>query len=343
LKIALLLTGGTIGISMINPVLDVSEDNVPKLFRDYKKERPNTSVMFSCETIFNILSENMTISGWKKIYERVIAISKNNYDGIIISHGTDTLAYTSAFLSLMLKNIELPVLLISSNYPIEHKMSNGLSNFIAAVDFITTIGTKGVFVPFYKDGITRIHLGTRILQAQPFAHCFSSLGGIEYGQMTNGHFERNSNRNNPTPKKIEDKNDVIIPQFPDEKRILYLKPCLGVDYSIFEFKYKPDAILHGLYHSGTACASPELEKNSIIAFAKRCIEQGIDFYVAPIDSQHSLYSTSKEMLDSGIRFIKDISCIVAYTKLIIAYGSFSDTEEREKFINNNVACEQFYC
>jgi L-asparaginase len=125
--------------------------------------------------------------------------------------------------------------------------------------------------------------------------------------------------------------------------VLNLKPYFGVDYSVFDFKNKPDAILHGLYHSGTACVTPTHEKNSIINFAKQCIKQGIDFYATPFDSQHPTYITSKEMLDVGVKFIKDVSCVAAYTKLLIAYGSFSDETERQKFIDSNIACEQLYC
>jgi L-asparaginase len=342
LKITLLLTGGTIGIQKNGSVLDVSEDKTPQLLKNYKKAHPNGGLKFSCENLFNVLSENMTLSHWKQMYDKIKTISKKDCDGIIISHGTDTLAYTATFLSFILKEVSVPILLISSNYPIEHEMSNGLCNFIASVDFITKIGTKGVFVPFCTNGKTDIHLGSRLLQSQPFVHCFSSLGNVIYGKMNEGEFEWNIDKNNPTPEQIEKRSDIIISRFPDEKRVLYLKPYFGIDYSILRFKNKPDAILHGLYHSGTACVTPEFENNSIISFAEHCLEQGIDFYAAPCDSQHSMYSTSKEMEEAGIKFIKNISCVAAYTKLLIAYGAFSDATEREKFIFSNIACEEFY-
>jgi L-asparaginase len=294
--------------------------------------------------LFNELSENMTVSHWKLIYDSVKTVSKKDCDGIIITHGTDTLAYTASFLSFMLKQIDIPVLLVSSNYPIEHEKSNGLCNFIAAVDFITKVGTKGVFVPFCDKGTVSIHIGSRLLQSQPFVHRFSSLGDVVYGWIRNEKFEWNSVENNPTPEYIERKSPIIIPHFPNEKRILYLKPYLGADYSIFNFngKDKPDAILHGLYHSGTACISSELENNSIITFAKYCFDQGIGFYVAPCDSQHPMYSTSQNMEDAGIVFMKNISCVSAYVKLIIAYGSFTNKTERNNFISNNISCEHLY-
>jgi len=343
LNIKLLLTGGTIGIKSTDSILDISEKGTSlKLINEFNAARPDMKVNFSCETLFNELSENMTFSHWKQIYNKIKTISKKDCDGIIITHGTDTLAYTAAFLSLMLKPIEIPVLLVSSNYPIEHEFSNGLCNFVTAVDFIAGVGTNGVFVPFCNGEAPRIHLGSRLLQSQPFTHCFSSLGGVFYGEIENGVFIRNSNKNNPTPNCIEKRNTVSIPHFPDEKTILYLKPYLGANYSVFDFKNKPDAILHGLYHSGTACVTRESKKNSIVDFANRCFEQKIDFYVAPCDSQHPMYSTSKDMKEAGIVFLKDISCVAAYVKLLIAYGSFTDETERQNFICNDIACEHFY-
>jgi L-asparaginase len=174
LKIRILLTGGTIGIPTIDSVLSISDyDKAPRLLHDFKKERPDSNVEFSCETLFNVLSENMTISNWRQIYDSVKTLSKKDCDGIIITHGTDTLAYTAAFLSMMLTRTDVPVLLVSSNYPIDHEMSNGLFNLIAAVDFITNVGTKGVFVPFCKNGKSAIHLGARMVASAAFFSLFS--------------------------------------------------------------------------------------------------------------------------------------------------------------------------
>jgi L-asparaginase len=336
-----LFTGGTIGSKTNGSTLDASKSATPQLIDLFKSECPNCNVSFSYETLFNVLSENMTVLNWKEMYNRIMAISKRECDGIIVTHGTDTLAYTSTFLSFMLNKIDVPVLLLSSDYPIDDKRTNGLHNFVASVKFITNVRNRGVFVPFWKNGKTKIHLGSRLLQACPFSHCFRSLGNVEYGYMINGEFEKNTHENNAILETSE--NRISIPRFPIEKRVLFLKPYLGMDYSVFGFNNnKPDVIIHELYHSGTACTDIEFEKNSIVVFAKYCIELGIDFYAAPCDSRHNLYSTTKEMDDAGIKFIKDVSCVAAYTKLLIAYGSFDNIKERQDFLNSNIACEQFY-
>ncbi|MDR0948987.1 MAG: hypothetical protein LBM69_05690, partial [Lachnospiraceae bacterium] len=108
----------------------------------------------------------------------------------------------------------------------------------------------------------------------------------------------------------------------------------------------PDAILHELYHSGTACASPDIAsltstQYSLVDFAKKCIAQGIDFYAAPYDSRNPMYDSSKRIADTGVAFLRDISITAAYTKLLIAYGSFSDHENRKRFLETDIACEHF--
>jgi L-asparaginase len=270
------------------------------------------------------------------MYNHIKAI--RYYDGIIITHGTDTSAYTAAFLSFVLKGIKVPIMLVSADYPLSDIRSNGLNNFTAAVNFIEKVGTKGVFVPFEKNGQTNIHLGTRLLQTQPFCHNCYSMGGVVYGQMKNGVFVWNQHTHNPMPQDIEIEIRTI--KFPDEKKILYLEEYPGNDYSffklnsLFKHKNKPDAVLYGLYHSGTAHAE------KIIEFTKNY--NGIDFYAAPYDSRNAQYSTSKLMEDAGIKFIKDMSCVSAYVKLLVAYGSFTDEFVRQKFIDTTIACERFF-
>jgi L-asparaginase len=342
MKIKVLFTGGTIGSQFMGSVLNVTERAVPLLFSSYKNIRPSCDIEFSSETVFSVLSENMTLSNWKLLYDRIIELKTSDIDGIIITHGTDTLAYTASFFSFMIGSTNFPILLVSSDYPLDDPRSNGISNFIAAVDFISQEKTKGVFVPFCKNSENAIvHLGARMQQAQHFVHCFSSLGNVVYGYMSQKSFVRNLHENNPTPTMIEKEPLILIPCFPKEKRILYLKAYPGMDYSMLDFREKPDAIIHGLFHSGTACATPENEHNSIIVFAKRCIAQGIDFYAAPFDGENTLYDTTKIMIESGIRLISNVSSVAAYTKLVIAYGSFKHDEERLSFINSDIACEHF--
>jgi L-asparaginase len=344
LKICIILTGGTIGSSTDNSIINTSEEASNILLSSFLEQNPHCGIDFSSERLMSVLSENMSLTEWRQIYDKINEIQNENYDGIIITHGTDTLAFAASFFSMMLSPTKIPIMLVSSVFPVGHPRANGLRNFAVAVDFIKKVRTRGVFVPFTSNSVlTKIHLGSRIKQSESFIHTFRSIGNISYGRITASGFERNDNDFNPTPEQIEAPSPIQIPCFPKEKKIVYLKAYPGIDYSIINFKEKPDAIIHGLYHSGTACASPSDRKNSIVEFARQCIDQGIDFYAAPFDDRQKMYASSNIMQKTGVQFIKNVSCVAAYVKLVIAYGSFYDKDkaERKKFIESNIACEKF--
>ena len=63
------------------------------------------------------------------------------YSGVILTHGSDTLAYTSALLGMYFRHFDIPLFIIASNKPIGEKGSNGLFNFTSAVGLIKGTGS----------------------------------------------------------------------------------------------------------------------------------------------------------------------------------------------------------
>ena len=119
-KILLVSTGGTIASKIdyrtggVTSLLTASElySAFPEL-SDYGYIYP--------EFLFNEYSENMNPHHWSALADRIsFAINNEHYDGIIVSHGTDTMHYTSSALSFALQNIPIPVVLVGSkNHPID--------------------------------------------------------------------------------------------------------------------------------------------------------------------------------------------------------------------------------
>lgn len=116
-KILILATGRTIasveGNEGLTPELSVEE---------LLKFLPKTpgSVKIDGKVLMNIDSTNMQPEHWVKIAESVYE-NYDNYDGFVITHGTDTLAYTSSALSYMLQGLDKPVVLTGSQVPISFK------------------------------------------------------------------------------------------------------------------------------------------------------------------------------------------------------------------------------
>lgn len=85
---------------------------------------------FFVEEPYRILSENMNAGYVNRLADCVRKVmARNDSEGIIITHGTDTLQYTAALLSYVFGTDCVPVLLVSSDFPLEDERANGMRNF----------------------------------------------------------------------------------------------------------------------------------------------------------------------------------------------------------------------
>lgn len=141
-KILVAALGGTIG-SIRTDSIALDENNLKIL--DYCKR---DDVCFEGVSPFSILSENMTAEHIERLFDFLKTVDFDAYKGVILLHGSDTLAYTACLVGNAFygKNI----VLTASDKPVEDKTSNAIQNFNEAVSQIIN-GTKGVFVSY--DGI----------------------------------------------------------------------------------------------------------------------------------------------------------------------------------------------
>ncbi len=154
-KLLLLATGGTIAS------IEGKEGLVPGLsakdLLDYFHDK-SLSVDVTYQILMNRDSTNMQPEHWVQIAEAVYQ-NYDLYDGFVITHGTDTLSFTSAALSYMLQGLQKPVVVTGSQVPISFKHTDAKKNLSDALLFASeNIG--GVFVVF--DG--RVMMGTRAVK-----------------------------------------------------------------------------------------------------------------------------------------------------------------------------------
>ncbi|MDE6577299.1 MAG: asparaginase [Muribaculaceae bacterium] len=141
-KIMMIYTGGTIGMRE-NPETKALEpfdfnhliENVPKLkMLDYEIE--------STQFEHPIDSSAMTPEHWVQI-AKVIESNYNNFDGFVVLHGTDTMAYTASALSFMLENLDKPVIITGSQLPIGEVRTDGEENLITALQIAAARDENG--------------------------------------------------------------------------------------------------------------------------------------------------------------------------------------------------------
>lgn len=135
-KLLLLTTGGTIAsrpsVEGLVPGMDGEE--LGRRLRALGGEYALT-----VRDILRLDSSNIQPEEWQ-IIARAVWEAREEYDGIVITHGTDTMAYTASILSFMLRGIPIPVVLTGAQLPIEHPLTDALENMrIATVSIVTEV------------------------------------------------------------------------------------------------------------------------------------------------------------------------------------------------------------
>jgi len=369
-NILVVFTGGTIGSTASEGTINTSSEAPFKLIQQFQQHYKNhQQIHFSTIQPLQILSENLTPCVWQTLISAIEAQQHGQYDGIIITHGTDTLAFTAAALSFYFNAINIPMLLVSSDYPLDDPRANGLENFICAVEFILQNIQAGIFVPYRnQQQTTQVHRGSRLTCSLQLSGDFFSVQGKSFMQFENGQFSLL----NPVTKFIpyasliqafslkgegagtcldtnalesnagavgmtQAKNPRLKANF--SERILMIKPFPGLNYAHFNLD-NVDAVLHDLYHSGTACASTQWgESYSLNEFIKRCGKQNIKVYLAPAIKSANAYQSTRALIEQGAEMIWNMSIEAAYVKLMLAYGNFRDEQQIMAFIDRNIAGE----
>jgi len=333
-RICVIFTGGTIGSKVNQDIIDLNATASYTLIESSKYNY----LPFETMNPLYILSENIIISDWMTIGESINEAMCKNYDGIVVTHGTDTLPYTAAAISYMFRHTQIPIVFVSSQFPLDNPLSNGIENFDLAISFILNTKLPGIFVSWCDDGVKCIHLATRITEATPFDCKFNSILNTPFGFMDNDKFIWNDKPHNPTQNDMHIIKDHFTESFCFSNDIMLIKPYPGINYEMFGWTgRKPKAILHALYHSGTACTREHA--NSAADFLVKCIKEGIDCYIAPIPSTNEdLYSSSNILLKTGAIPMTNMSLEAALVKLFFAYGSFPCPKE---ILDINIFYENF--
>ncbi len=337
-EILLILTGGTIcsfgDENNENRDADTKRAKRLLLANFEASDSKYVNETFDVKEVLNILSENFTVNKWNELISFLKTIDYNNYKGIIIAHGTDTLAYTSSLLSLILSKIDIPVFLVSSNLPLYNEKANGNTNFKAAVELICNESiTSGVYVTYRNDdGIVYLHKACHLTQCLNYSDNFYSNDSIEVNKYTKDITEKATH-----PIDLQSlknlKNDVI-----------YVNPYVGMDYSWININDSIRAIIHGLYHSETACveikaSNGQYTSNSILYLLDKCSEMNIPVIVEPCQEDTSLYVSGSQMVENGAIPIYGMTSEMVYVKSLVAGALGYRKNELIDFLKKDVCGE----
>ncbi len=333
-KVLVIFTGGTIGSAVSNGVINTANTQAFKLLEQFQDVDPQAQdIQFTTLQPLQILSENMAPATWQILINSIESQPLKNYDGIVITHGTDTLAYTAATLGYYFSAINIPMLLVSSDYSLDDARANGLENFRCAIEFIRQRIRAGVFVPYANQSQTMyVHHGTRLTCSLQLTGDFYSVQKKPFMHYENQIFTQ------------LDVSPSVVSYIPLKAhfytRIIMIKPYPGLNYEAIKPE-QGDVVLHDLYHSGTACASNEWgEYYSLVTFIERCTQHGVKVYLAPAIKSPSAYQSTRALLSKGAEMLWNMSIESAYVKLLLAYGNFTEPQQIKAFLEANIAGEQ---
>lgn len=304
MKILVVFTGGTIGCSSNEGVLSPEKANSYLLLETYLKS--HTDIDFVPVQPYNILSENLNGNNLTMLYECIKSFDLESFDGVIVTHGTDTLQYTSAYLSYCFGLRNTPIVMVSANYPLSDSLSNGYINFSSAVDFIKSGEHKGVFVAYKNSGdsYVNIHRASRVLAHLPYSDDVFSIFGCTYGKVTDGKFIKNESYT----EEADSKDFVCNTRLSEISDVLYIRPYAGMVYP--EITSDTKAVLLEGYHSGTLNTSSK----HLHDFCQKAYEMNIPVFLT--GACKGFYYESKKLFgDLKINILPSASPIAMYMKL----------------------------
>ena len=339
-KILLISTGGTIASKIdyrtggVTSLLTASElySAFPEL-SDYGYIYP--------EFLFNEYSENMNPHHWSALADRIsFAINNEHYDGIIVSHGTDTMHYTSSALSFALQNIPIPVVLVGSQRSSDRPSSDAFSNLVGAIRFIKDARYSGIFVCMHhntSDEVIACHLGTQVRKNHTSKRdAFKSLNGMPFALIENSDIKYNKLLHDGVERANISKNFISRTAFSDKVFLLKFYPGFSSSFleNFLQMDYKV-IILEGtgLGHVSKDCF-PILKKliNSgiFVCMTSQCIFGTV---------QMTVYDTGRDLLGLGVIPLSNMSSENAVVKAMWTLGNNTGTEDFVRIMKTDYSNE----
>ena len=323
-KILLLTTGGTIASLPGGEGLEPRRSEVMELALDQLRNFYDITV----DDVMCLDSSNITPEEWQLIARHIFG-RREGFDGIVVSHGTDTMAYTASAVTFMLPDIDLPVVFTGSQLPLADMLSDGPSNLRTAFAMAAS-GHPGVFLAFDR----KVMLGCRAVKVRASGFsAFESVNARYAAQVTNRGL-------------VVD--EVVLPVRRGEARF-----CPEISREIFLLKLTPGLnpavfdVLAAMGYKGIVIEAFGLGGVNVLHKGlrgiRRAVEDGISVVVTTqclYDSANlQVYQVGTKLLELGVIQGRDMTSEAAMTKLMWAIGQGMNPEEIKDLFGKNLAGE----
>ncbi len=323
-NILLLTTGGTIAAAPGSQGLEPR----PAEIMQREIQQLKTYYRITVEDVMCLDSSNIRPEEWQKIARRIYE-KQEQFDGIVVSHGTDTMAYTASAVTFMLPGVQIPVVFTGAQLPLTDELSDGPDNLRSAFAMATS-GAAGVFLAFDR----RIMLGCRAVKvrAADFA-AFESVNSRYAGIISSQGLVLDA-RVLPRMRKAPALMDNI------SDRVFLLKLTPGLDSAIFK-------ALVSMGYKGIVIEAFGLGGINVLGAGLSGIREAIDAGVSVVVTTQCLYDSSDlrvyqvghQLLELGVIQGWDMTSEAAMTKLMWALGQGMSQEEISVLFKKSLAGE----
>ncbi len=284
------------------------------------------------DLLFNILSENMKVENWVTLAREVYKALKEDYAGVIITHGTDTMHYSSSVLSFMLRTPK-PVIFVGAQRSSDRPSSDAAINMIcAAHTAISDLGEVAVVMhATTSDDYCYIHRGVKVRKNHTSRRdAFQSVNYPPLGKIwTDGKIKW-------IAKRFRRGERELILRDKLEKKVVLIKFFPNLTPEILEFYY--DKGYRGFVIEGTGLGHvstdwvdviERIADDSVIVMTSQCLWGRVCDRV---------YDTGRYLLKAGVIEGEDMLPEVAFTKLMWLLGNY-DVDEAKRLVKVNLVGE----
>ncbi|TLX85685.1 MAG: Glu-tRNA(Gln) amidotransferase subunit GatD [Thaumarchaeota archaeon] len=341
-NLSLLSTGGTISSKIdyrtggVMAALTAKElnDSIPELVK---------IANIDPEVVLTEYSENIKPEHWSLIAKKVANnILSSKYEGIIVSHGTDTMHYTSAALSFALQNPPIPVVLVGAQRSSDRPSSDASLNLIGACTFATKSKVSGVFVAMHysiSDDVIACHIGTRVRKNHTSRRdAFHSIDVSPFSLVKKDQIEISNQYTDLIFQQRSKSFERMIVRRNFENKVSLLKFYPGFDCRMIDYCVKSGqkAIIFegtGLGHINKGCFShikSAIDNGILIFMTSQCIWGRTALTV---------YDTGRDLLNLGVIPLSNMTSETALVKAMWCLGNLKEVKDVVKMMTTNIANE----
>lgn len=336
-SILLIYTGGTIGMMRNSETGALENFNFDELIR-HVPEIKQFNLNISSKA-FNppIDSSDMKPALWAEL-AKIIYDNYDQYDGFVVLHGTDTMAFTASALSFMLDGLMKPVILTGSQLPIGVLRTDGKENLLTAIEIAAAKNVDGTpIVPevciFFHQQLMRGNRSTKIS-----AESFSAFSSNNYPILAKSGLEIQYNRNCIKPY---DPNSKLTPHYAMDSDIIIFSLFPGIQPDIVRSVLVADGLKGIIFRTfGSGNAPQEQWLVDALTEATRMGKIIVNITQCSTGSvKMKLYETGRQLLDAGIISGGDLTVEAALTKLMNLLGRRLSSEQIRIEMRRNMAGE----